>query len=219
VQQSADLRNKSIAASYFQNLLMVRQVAIEHGIPFWNIASSTQIIPHAPPPSPANLLLQAYTTLAAGGRGLTWYTYYGKTGELYLYAPIDAHANRTITWPYLKMVNDQVKTLGPIMLNLKSTGVYFTTPAPADGLPKLPGKIVEAVTSATPIMVGEFENSSGEQYVIVVNLSLEASSTVKFATHAKQIQQISPSDGSQSPIEAESSIWLTAGQGALLKIQ
>jgi hypothetical protein len=219
LQQSTDMHDPAIAASYYLNLLMIRQVAMEHGIPFWNIAGSTQIVLHSPPPSPASLEMQAYTTLAAGGHGMTWYTYYGIGPAAYLYAPVDSFGHRTMTWSYLKMVNAQLKILGPIIAKLKSTGVYFSSPAPTRGLPMLPGKVIEAVASAQPIMVGEFEGDGGEKYAMVVNLSLEASSNVKLTTQAKKIEQISSVDGSVSPIEKDNSIWLTAGQGVLLKIQ
>src|SRR5439155_15502413 len=143
------------------NLLEVRRVAMKHGLPFWNIASSNQIRPPTPPPSPANLLHQAYTTLAAGASGLTWYTYYAGG---YHYAPVEKNGSRTATWSYLKMVNDQVKTLGPTMRRLRSTGVYFTLPPPAPGLATLPGEIIESITSPTPVMVGEFVDPAGAKY-------------------------------------------------------
>src|SRR5213078_3710262 len=140
----------------------------EHDLPFWNIVSSNQIRPKTPPPSPANLLFQAYTTLAAGAQGLTWYTYYGGG---YQYAPVEKSGARAATWSYLQMVNDQVKVLGPIMRPLKSIGVYFTSPPPAPSLAILPGKLVQAIQSDTPIMIGEFTGPRDQHYVMLVNCS------------------------------------------------
>src|SRR2546423_15705532 len=107
-----DLKNAAVAESYYDNLLEVRRVALESGLPFWNIVSSNQIRPNTPPPSPANLLFQAYTTLAAGGKGVTWYTYYSGG---YKYSAVDDQGRRTATWSYLRMVNEQVRVLGPVM--------------------------------------------------------------------------------------------------------
>jgi hypothetical protein len=218
VQFSDDLKNPAIAASYFKNLLTVRRVAQEHGLPFWNIVSSNRIRPTTPVPSPANLLLQAYTTLAAGAQGLTWYTYYGGG---YLYAPVDKSGARTATWSYLKMVNDQVKVLGPTMRHLKSTGVYFTAPPPTDAGPPLPGKLVVAVNASAPVMVGEFEGPAGEAYVMLVNLSLERSTRTAITTTPghEPLGSISPVDRSLLPLEREQSLWLAAGQGALIKLR
>jgi len=220
VQFSDDLKTPRGAGLYFTNLLEVRNVAQEHDLPFWNIVSSNQIRPRTVVPSPANLLFQAYTTLAAGGRGLTWYTYYDRG---YHDAPIDdvAHS-RTVSWSYLKMVNEQVKTLGPRMVRLKSTGVYFTAPPPANGLPALPGKIVSAVTCESPIMVGEFsgEDGSGDA-VMVVNLSLERSAKLdlNLADKTHKPQLVSPVDGSLAPLPADHPLWLAAGQGALIVLR
>jgi hypothetical protein len=220
VQYSRDLADRGTAESYFTNLLEIRRVAMEHSLPFWNIVSSNQIRPETPVPSPANLLMQAYTTLAAGGRGLTWYTYY--VGG-YHYAAIDKAGNRTATWAYLKMVNDQVKVLGPMMNRLTSTGVYFTSPPPAASLPVLPGKVVQSIDSSptAAAMVGEFDGAGGEKFVMLVNLSLERSSrlTVKTVTPYPTAQVVSPVDGSLSPLGAEQSIWLPAGQGVLIRLR
>jgi hypothetical protein len=79
VEYSQDLRDRVKAASYFRDLLEVRRVAMKHHLPFWNVVSSNQIRPFTTPPSPANLLLQAWTTLAAGGRGVSWFKY-GRPG-------------------------------------------------------------------------------------------------------------------------------------------
>jgi hypothetical protein len=166
-------------------------------------------------PSPANLLLQAYTTLAAGARGLTWFTYYaGK----YEYAAIDAAGKRTATWSYLRMVNEQVQALKPILTRLRSTGVYFTAPRPAAGLPLLPGKLVRAVSSPAATMVGELAGAGGARYAMVVNLSLERSAKVIVKAPGRRVRRVSPVDRSLSRLGDGGSLWLAAGQGALLQL-
>ena len=214
VQYSNDMTDANPAAGYYANLLTVRRVAQAHDLPFWNIVSSNQIRKTTPPPSPANMLFQAYTTLAAGASGLTWYTYYGGG---YHYAAVEKSGSRTASWSYLKMTNDQVKVLGPIMRQLKSTGVYFTSPA-APSLPALPGKLVQAIQSDAPIMIGEFSGPRDAKYVMLVNGSLQRSAKVNLTlTNKSKIVHISPVDGSESPLEEENSLWLGAGQGALLR--
>ena len=100
-------------------------------------------------------------------------TPYWKGG--YNYAPIDENEHKTLTWRYLQEVNRQAVMLGTIIKQLKSTGVYFTSPAPEPSLPVLPGEYVKSVESDAPMMVGEFTGKKGEHYVMVVNLSLEKS--------------------------------------------
>jgi len=229
VQYSQDLLDTARAAGYYRDLFEVRRVALEHGLPFWNIVSSNQIRPITPPPSPANLAFQAYTTLAAGGRGLSWYTY--DIGQ-YGYRPIDLDGHRTVTWGYLQAINRQVRVLGPLMIRLTSTGVGCQPPNPVPDLPPLPGKIVKAVqtfrtgpgreelsTAPVPVMVGEFVDPDGKPYVMLVNLSLSTSARLVPELVADgPLSQASPEDGNWSAVDADG-LWLTAGQGVLLRVE
>ena len=216
IQYSKDLRDRSMGSSYFRDLLEVRHVALEHELPFWNIVSCNQIRPEATPPSPANLLLQAWTTLAAGGHGVSWYKY---EQPEYHYGPIDRVGGRTATWSYLQMVNRQLKVVGPILNGLRSMGVYFTMPAPLDNPPTLPGKLVEKLAADRPLMIGEFaSHGQSVDHFVVVNLSLEQTTTV----HLKDVHSLgvleaySPEDGHLAQCEAD--LDLPAGQGAVLKM-
>lgn len=227
VQFSDDGQRPQEMAKYFADLLEVRRIAMKHNLPFWNIVSSNQIRPATTIPSPANLMFQAYTTLAAGGRGLSWYTYYGGG---YAYAPVDKAGDRTATWSYLQMVNRQIRTLGPMMNRLKSTGVYFTSPPPNKSLPGLPGRLIRDVQSKAsprgfsnmypPLMIGEFADEDGGDYVMIVNLSLERSTNVSVQTgkEFKSKQAISAADGRTVPIDEKNGLWLVPGQGVLIRL-
>jgi hypothetical protein len=217
VQFSEDLKSVAKAASYYHNLLEVRRVAQRHQLPCLQIVSANQIRPPTPIPSPANLQFQAYTTLAAGYRGVTWYNYFGPK---YKYAAIDPEGRKTLTWNYLRDINSQVAALAPVMSHLTSTGVFFSAPAPVDNLPLLPGNLVEAVACLTPVMVGEFRNVKGDAYVMVVNLSLERSAKLTLTTRqpCDSIKIVSAVDGSLSAFDQKSGLWLVAGQGVLLAL-
>ncbi len=217
VQYSNDLKDRAAAAGYYHNLLEIRRVAQEHHLPCLNIVSANQIRPDFPIPSPANLLFQAYTTLAAGYRGVTWYTYYAGG---YKYAPIDSSGKRTLTWAYLSEVNRQVAALAPVMSRLESTGVFFSAPALADNLPLLPGRLVKSASSSAPLMIGEFQQRDGQRHVMVVNLSLETSAKFNLTTipPGDPIKIVSALDRSLSAFDRQAGLWLTAGQGVLLKL-
>ena len=218
VQFSMDLRDRDKAAGYFRNLLEVRRVAQKHHLPCLNIVSSNQIRPGHAIPSPANLLLQAYTTVAAGYRGVTWYTYYGRG---YRYAPIGLDGQRTLTWTYLQEVNRQIATLAPVLARLQSTGVFFSAPALAGDLPVLPGGVVSVVQSETPVMVGEFIDAAGAPHAMLVNLSLERSAkvSVQFKESGARVEMISAVDGRRRSFDlAKEELWLNAGQGVLLAL-
>jgi hypothetical protein len=227
VQYSDDLRDQHAAAIYYSGLLEVRRIAQKYHLPFWNIVSCNQIRPGTTVPSPANLAFQAYTTLAAGGRGVSWFKYYQ---DSFAYAPIDNLGNKTDTWLYLEMVNKQLRTLGPIMNRLSSTGAFFTSPPPVESLPLLPGRVVKQVqsrasvrgttTDSPPVMVGEFTDQQGSDYVMIVNLSLEKPTNLRLQTTkpygAKQV--FSAADGTLLPLDEQNGHWLPAGQGVLISL-
>jgi hypothetical protein len=216
VEYSHDLRDRETGATYFRDLVEVRRVALDHNLPFWNIVTCVQIRPNTTPPSPANLLLQAWTTLAAGGRGVSWYKY---EQQGYLYCPIDTEHRRTATWSYLQMVNRQLKVIGPIVGGLRSVGVYFTAPAPLDHAPSLPGKLVKTLDTDAPLMIGEFASrADAADHVVLVNLSLERTAKVRLKDlqDLGTLEEYSPQDGHLAKCGPD--LYLAAGQGVLLKV-
>jgi hypothetical protein len=217
VQYSMDLANAKTAARYYNDLIEVRRVAQEHHLPFWNIVSSNQIRPHTTIPSMANLAFQAYTTLAAGGRGVSWYTYFASG---YAYAPIDQAGDKTLTWHYLRTINHQIRTLGPLMNRLESTGVFFTSPPPVKGLPVLPGRLVTEIETDVPMMVGEFTGDDGAEYCMPVNLSLERSAKFVLKAGNKPIegQVVSAENGRLASLDNNRGPWVVAGQGMLVRV-
>ena len=219
VQYSDDLKKSDVAASYFRNLAEVRRVGQKYHLPCLQIVASNQLRPGHTIPSPASLRLQAYTTLAAGFRGVTWYTYYARG---YKFTPIDLDGKRTLTWTSLQEVNRQISTLAPVLCRLSSTGIYFTEPVPAAGLPTLPGRVVATLTSSTPMMLGEFSSADGNDYVMLVNLSLERSANFSLVAknRSDSLEEVSTLDGALRPFTAgKDGFWLTAGQGLLVRLE
>jgi hypothetical protein len=102
---------------------------------------------------------------------------------------------------------------------LKTTGVYFTAPAPVPNLPQLPGKIIQELSCPSPLMIGEFTGPDGSPYAMIVNLSLQDSAkfTLKTTDTKGAIRYMSPVDASWSDMEKDNTMWLPAGQGVLLK--
>jgi len=218
VQYSQDLKEEGRAKRYYLDLLEVRRVALKYGLPFWNIVSSNQIRPHTTIPSPANMQFQAFTTLAAGGRGVTWYTYNARG---YGYAPVAKGGNITDTWVYLQMVNGQLQRVGPYMNGLKSTGVFFSDPPPVPEMPLIPGDYVEGVNAPVPVMIGEFVDAEDTPHVMAVNLSLEHSAKVllDLTRQVQDCQSLSSASGEWIDVEEGPATWLTAGQGILLRLR
>lgn len=228
VEYSDDMNDSERAAVYYADLLQIRATALKYKLPFWNIVSCNRIQPLTPAPSPARFAFQAYTTLAAGGRGLGWFIYYHRPS--FSYSPIDEQGRRTVSWQYLQAINRHLRTLGPIMNRLESTGVYFTKPTPAPGLPELPGQLITAlevtasprgfIKETPPFMIGEFKSRDGYHYAMLVNLSLQHAARVHVQTAqpSQNLEWISPLDGLPTPLRAdESGEWVLPGHGLLLR--
>ncbi len=136
-----------------------------------------------------------------------------------------------LTWRYLQAVNHQVRTLGPMMNRLRSTGVYFTPPAPGPSFPVLPGSVVKRVQSKAsrrglsatepPLMVGEFTGEDRADYAMIVNLSLARSANIQLETVKtyKTKQVVSAETGRPSPLDEKNGLWLPAGHGALIRLE
>jgi hypothetical protein len=102
---------------------------------------------------------------------------------------------------------------------MKSVGVYFTSPAPLDNGPALPGKLVTKLEADSPLMIGEFASKGDAvDHVVLVNLSLERTAKVqlKELQSLGKLEEYSPQDGHLAKSRAD--VYLAAGQGVLLKV-
>jgi hypothetical protein len=140
------------------------------------------------------------------------------------------------------MVNRQLKVVGPLMSGLRSMGVHFTPDVPPSDLPRLPGRIVKDVGVQTSAMVGEFTDESGADYAMVVDLSLKESARLLIDTQKGYAERaaLSAESGDWMPLDEQNSLqinanskaklapggeayrnglWLTAGQGVLLRFR
>ena len=234
IQFGMDQEVKASTAQYYTNIMDVREVALRSNLPWYNAISGNQIRFWTTIPSMPNLLLQAYTSLAAGAGGVRWYTY---MNENYDYAPSNNNFQKTLTWYYQREVNRQLSLLGPMIKTLKSTGVYFTTPDIDPSLPLLPGKVINSVECKQPLMIGEFESKKGNKYVMVVNLSLEKSARFilntkipnerifaipavdepYFSEITKNKSDMKANTPERLKLKEQKAYWLAAGQGVLIK--
>lgn len=206
----------SIRSSYWTNLEAVRNACKKHRIEFWNIVLAVAHFSYREP-TPADLRFEAYTTLAYGGRGLAYFTYFAPAVGNYRGAAIDQFGNETPTWHHLQNINLQIQKLGPILLKLESDDIYHIGDVP----PQCKGPPTNSLVSSMPggnFLVGEFTHQDGSRYALIVNKDLVKSHPClpQFRKPARRLQHISPYTGSLTPFEGEY-VWLAPGQGVLLK--
>lgn len=210
------LDDGSVRENFWSNLEAVRTACQKHGLEFWNIVLSVAHFNYAEPTA-AGFRLQAYSTLASGGRGLAWFTYFAPAVGGYRDAPIDQFGHETATWQLMQNVNLQVQKLGPTMLQLKSDDAYHLGIIPPGCHGPSTNSLVLSISGGNAF-VGEFTRLDGSRYVMVVNKSLTASRTCwpKFRNPPKQLKHLSPYTGLLTRYEGEYA-WLAPGQGVLLK--
>ena len=203
----------TIRDGYYRNLESIRKASLKHNLPFWNTVLSCAHF-HYAEPTPAGFRFQAYTTLAYGGRGLSYFTYFGRTRGNYRMSPIDPFGHKTPTWDMLREVNLQVQRLGPVYVTLKSINVFHHPEVPAECSGISTSKLLKSVTGNN-LLVGEFEGPRGQPYVMVVNKDLHKSTTfqVTFKDEGR-VQKVNAYTGRISDFAGED--WLAPGQGALL---
>lgn len=215
----ATLEDGSFRPEYWQNLEQMRTASRRASVPFWNIVLSVGCVGYRVP-STADLHLQAYSTLAYGARGLTWFTYFTPPLGNFREAPLDPFGHETPAWDRLRFVNLQVAKLGPTLLQLRSDDVYhFGTLPPGTHAPQ-PTSLVQSVGDRD-FFAGDFTHPDGSRYVLVVNRNLTRSqlaNRLSFRTPPRTVRQVSPWTGSLQGFEGEAQ-WIAPGAGALLRVE
>jgi len=206
----------SLRGGYFQNLEAVRRVALQSGLPFWNIVLSNAHF-HYAEPTEGGFRFQAYTTLAYGARGISYFTYFAPRIGNYRLAPIDQFGNRTATWDMLRSVNLQIQKLVPTYVTLNSVNVFHHPNVP-DGCRGLDSSVHLTDLQGGDLMAGEFGGPAGEPYVLVVNKDLHRSTAFGITPKVEgKVEVISAYTGQPTPFTGEQ-VWLAAGQGMLLRL-
>ena len=204
----------TVRDGYYRNLESMRKASLKHNLPFWNTVLSCAHF-HYAEPTPAGFRFQAYTTMAYGGRGISYFTYFGRHRGNYRLSPIDQFGHKTPTWDMLRNVNLQIHRLGPVYITLKSINVFHDPEVPSGCSGIATSKLLKSADGDN-LLIGEFEGPGGQPFVMVVNKDLHKSTSfgLKFK-EAGQIHRVSAYTGNTDPWGGED-CWLAAGQGMLL---
>lgn len=206
----------SLRGNYWSNLEAIHDACKKHGVEFWNIVLAVAHFNYREPTA-ADLRFEAYTTLAYGGRGLAYFTYFAPPVGNYRGAAIDQFGNETATWHNLQNINLQIQKLGPTLLQLQSDDVYHFGDVPAHCKGPATNSLLGAVPGGN-FLVGDFTHRDASRYVMIVNKDVTKSHpcSPQFRKPPRRLQHVSPYSGSLTPFEGEY-VWLAPGQGVLLK--
>jgi hypothetical protein len=208
----------SVRGNYWSNLESVRAACQKHGIEFWNIVLSVAHFSYREL-NAADFRFEVYTTLAYGGRGISYFTYFTSSTGNYRMAPIDQFGHQTATWYYMQHVNLQIQKLAPTLLQLHSDAVYHIGQIPSGASGPPTNSLVSSVAGDN-FLVGDFTHRDGSRYLMVVNKDLAKSRpcSPQFRTAPRRLQHVSAYTGTLRPFEGED-VWLPPGDGVLLKVE
>jgi hypothetical protein len=185
------LTNSGDRADFFENLQTIRKVSLETTIPFWNIVLVTQHGDYRNL-TEAELRFEAMQTLAFGGKGLLWFTYWSPKGSdnstEWNNAMIDENGKRTPHYDMVKRINAQTLAVGDELFPCASTAVT---------LPALGEKGV-----AHGLTVGTFKHPSGKTLMLIANADYKQPAKAKPPADAKGAEAFDPATRSWSAAEA-----------------
>jgi hypothetical protein len=153
---------------YFLNLGLIRLAALETKVPFLNIIQADTIEKSWRLPNAQEMRFLVFTTLAYGGRGISYFTYWGPAAYNGLY--IDGKPA-----PLLDAVvslNQELKTFGPELMKLDSISVHHTAPLEY-GAEAIPAEAPIQVMGTGKFVLGLFGKGGKPTAFMIVNRDYE----------------------------------------------
>ena len=165
--------DKISRTGYCENLAVLREIAQEKGIPFWNFFNVMPFGRHSDP-TEAQIRWQVYTSIAYGAKGILYFCYQSPTGahgEVFEKggAILTVDGKKTRHYEEAKRVNFAIKNLGNTLMKLESTAVHRVT-RKDDPNHVLKGTAIKSLSKGD-YLIGEFHHSDGRRAVLLNNYS------------------------------------------------
>lgn len=211
---------ESDGAQYFLNLALIRDAAIETGKPFVNIIQACTIEKVWRLPNPAETRFLVFTTMAYGGRGISYFLYWGPES----YGGLYRDGKPTPMVKEVAALNAEIAHFGPALMELDSTAVYHTEPLPY-GTQAVPDDAPVRIIGEGEFVLGLFGKNGKTTAFMVVNRSYkqDAEATVKVEIPGGKLQELDRttgkwSDGPTLGAEREVKVKLGPGDGRLFRV-
>lgn len=186
------LTDASIIDDYFYNLDIVRAKTRILEIPYWTFIQTLSIagtpgVPNKREPSEADIRWQVWTSLAFGSKGIQYFCYWtpGSGSEQFGAALIDLEGKETVRYAYVKKLNEDVNSIGKVLLNCHAEGV-IATPDNKFKLYTLKEKFgeVDAVLGNNGV-VGCFKSKEGKNKILATTLYPDKDSEIELKLNDK----------------------------------
>lgn len=181
---------------FFANLDQAREAAEAAGIPFWQIVLA---VPHLDyrPLTEAEKRWEAMHTLAYGGKGLMYFTYWTPSNNPADWGPAIIAYDGTVTRQYdeVRRINADVRAIGRYLLNAAFVAVFQNGPLSPGGRKREPGTPV-AFRDQAEVTAGLFRADT-HLYTLLVNRNYKASVTTEalFSSGHHRVEHLDRSTG------------------------
>lgn len=206
-----------IRDTWFENLEIIRKVALKYNKPIWAFILSTRCSNYTPCEL-QYMRIQAYADLAYGAKCLQYFTYYKVADDMYD-APIDENGNKTAQYAKVKQLNEEIQNRARVFVNADVVNVYhLSTESLPIGVTRCPEKVdsfYETISyNGADVTVSLMQDGS-TRYLMAVNTGLTVGRFgVKFSSKVKEIL----TDGSEVERTSNRSETLQPGQAVIYKI-
>lgn len=198
--------DKTTRDAYCENLAVMREYALKHGIPFWNFFNTMPFGPHFDP-TEAQLRWQIYTSIAYGAKGVLYFCYWTPQGREFPKGGAIIAVDGTPTRHYgqAQRINRAIGHLGPTLMQLESTGVIRIRPED-DPAERLEGSPIHEL-SPGDYLIGVFRHTDGRRAVLLNNyrFAFTAWPTVIFnAADPADVVEVCQQTGAEIPLRDDS---------------
>jgi hypothetical protein len=194
---------------WVENLEVARKVSLESRTPFWQIVLVTQHFGYASP-AIADLRYEAFQTLAYGGRGILWFTYWSpaatNSSAKWQHAMIDAAGKRDAHFDEVKTVNAELRAFGRELLRAQSVSV------------------TQLKQGGTDVTVGRFKSAGDTTLLFVANNDRSGAADLAVPVDGEKVEQFDVGDQKWKEIHVQShdtthtvKLNLVAGGAALVR--
>lgn len=216
---------------FYGNLEEVRKVCTKTNSKLVNIICSVAHFNYAEP-TDYSINIQGWSTLAYGGRGLSYFTFHTANRGNYRAGAYDRYGQKTETYEIIKRMNMNIHHIMPYYKDLEFINAFHVGNVPKGSKGKESAQVIKEVAciydnpnrfEGTPnFLVGEFRNrKDGKYYVIIVNKESELSLYCNWMTfkndgkpyHIKDMSL----EGEGNAWEGEDR-WIAPGHGMLIRV-
>lgn len=224
------LTSKGDSPDFFLNLALIRQAALDAGVPFLNIVQAASWTPSMRVPTPEEVRFLLFSTLAYGGQGISYYVYScaGHTGGI-----ATADGSPTPLYDALKGLNRTFVAIARELQPLRSVGVYHAGMLPPGGQPlqdngpfaldpPLPPRTYRSPQPLEGALLGLFAEAppqSPPTYAVLVNVDYRSEQTLGLRGPGP-LEIFNPATGQWTSTPARRiELKLSPGAGALVRVR